>query len=169
MSFTTRLPREGEQNGIAYHFTDIKDFLARRERGEFLEWAEVHGNYYASSRLWLEEQMRSGQDVLLEIDWQGAAQVRKAFPESVDIFVMPPSFATLEERLRGRGTDSEEVIQRRIAAAVDEMRQVDQFDYVIINNNLQLALDELCAIVRVARLRTSLIRQRNPEIFPSAV
>lgn len=169
VSFTTRLPREGEQNGVAYHFTDIEDFLARRERGEFLEWAEVHGNYYASSRLWLEEQMRSGQDVLLEIDWQGAAQVRKAFPESVDIFVMPPSFATLEERLRGRGTDSEEVIQRRIAAAVDEMRQVDQFDYVIINNNLQLALDELCAIVRVARLRTALIRQRNPEIFPSAV
>jgi len=169
VSFTTRKPREGEQDGVAYHFTDIPDFMVRRDRGEFLEWAEVHGNYYASSRIWLEEQMRAGQDVLLEIDWQGAEQVRKAFPDAVSIFVLPPNFATLEQRLRGRGTDSDEVIRKRIAAAHDEMRQVDQFAYVIINNDLQLALDELSAIVRVARLRTPLSRRRNPEVFLPAV
>lgn len=169
VSYTTRAPRQGEENGVAYHFTTTTDFLARRDRGEFLEWAEVHGNYYASSRIWLEEQMRAGQDVLLEIDWQGAAQVRQAFPDAISIFILPPSFATLEQRLRGRGTDSENVIQQRIAAAHHEMSQVDQFAYVIINNDLQLALDELCAIVRVARLRTPLARRRNPQVFLSAV
>lgn len=167
VSYTTRAPRAGEEEGVAYHFTDTPDFLARRDRGEFIEWAEVHGNYYASSRLWLEEQMKAGQDVLLEIDWQGAAQVRKIFPDAIGIFVMPPSFEALEERLRKRGTDSNEVIQRRVAAALEEMQQVDQFAYVIINNDLQLALEELCAIVRVARLRTLIIRQRNPKLFPS--
>lgn len=165
VSFTTRAPREGEENGVAYHFTTVEDFKARRDRGEFLEWAEVHSNYYASSRIWLEEQMREGQDVLLEIDWQGAEQVRRFFPDAISIFILPPSFATLEQRLRGRGTDSEEVIRQRIAAAHHEMRQVDQFAYVIINNDLQFALDELGAIVRVARLRTPLARRRNPEVF----
>lgn len=169
VSYTTRAPRDGEQNGVAYHFTTPEDFIARRDRGEFLEWALVHGNYYASSRLWLEEQMRQGQDVLLEIDCQGAAQVRKVFPDAVDIFIMPPSFQVLEQRLRGRGTDSDEVINKRLAAACDEMRQVDHFGYVIINNDLQLAIDEMRAIVRTARLRTPLVRQRNPDVFlPSA-
>jgi guanylate kinase len=168
VSFTTRAPREGEVNGVAYHFTTLEDFHARRRRGEFLESAEVHGNFYATSRLWLQEQMRAGRDVLLEIDWQGAAQVRKIFPQAVSIFVLPPSLEALESRLHGRGTDSAEVIARRLAAAHDEIRQVDQFDYAIINNDLQVALDELCSIVRAARLRTPLVRQRNPEIFPSA-
>lgn len=165
VSYATRAPREGEIDGVAYHFVDVPGFIARRDAGEFLEWAEVHGNYYATSRLWLEAQMQAGQDVLLEIDWQGAEQVRGAFPEAVGIFIMPPSFVTLETRLRGRGTDSEEVIRRRIAAASDEMRRVDQFDYVIINNDLQNALDDLLAIVRAARLRASLVRARNPEVF----
>jgi len=169
VSYTTRPPREGEQNGVAYHFTDTADFLARRDRGEFVEWAQVHDNYYASSRPWLEEQMRAGNDILLEIDWQGAAQVRRIFPDAVGVFIMPPSFAVLEQRLRGRGTDSETVIQRRIAAAREEMQQVDQFDYVIINNDLQLAIDELSVVVRAARLRTPLVRQRNPEVFVTAV
>lgn len=169
ISYTTRAPRAGEENGVAYHFTTQEDFLGRRDRGEFLEWAEVHGNYYATSRIWLEEQMRAGQDVLLEIDWQGAEQVRRFFPDAVSIFILPPSFATLEQRLRGRGTDSEEIIQTRIAAAVHEMRQVDQFAYVIINNDLQVAQDELCAIVRVARLRTPLVRRRAPQVFLPAV
>jgi len=129
----------------------------------------VHGNYYASSRRWLEEQMQAGQDVLLEIDWQGAAQVRKIFPDAVGIYIMPPSFEALEQRLRGRGTDSEEVIEKRLAAACDEMRQVDQFGYVIINKDLQRALDDLCATVQAARLRTPLVRRRNPEVFLPAV
>lgn len=166
VSYTTRAPRTGETNGVAYHFTDVADFQHRRAHGEFLEWAEVHGNFYATSRVWLEERLRAGQDVLLEIDWQGAAQVRKLFPQVVGIFVLPPNLAVLESRLRGRGTDSEEVIARRLAAARNEMQQVDQFDYVIINNNLEVALDELSSIVRAARLRTPLVRQRNPALFP---
>jgi guanylate kinase len=169
VSYTTRAPREGEADGVAYHFTTVSDFMARRDQNEFLEWAEVHGNYYASSRLWLEMQLAAGQDVLLEIDWQGADQVRRFFPDAVSIFILPPSFATLEQRLRGRGTDSEAIIQKRVAAAHHEMRQVDQFAYVIINNDLQVALEELCAIVCAARLRTALVRQRNPEVFLPAV
>lgn len=169
VSYTTRAPREGEADGVAYHFTTVSDFMARRDENEFLEWAEVHGNYYASSRLWLEMQLAAGQDVLLEIDWQGAEQVRRFFPDAVSIFILPPSFATLEQRLRGRGTDSEAIIQKRVAAAHHEMRQVDQFAYVIINNDLQVALEELCAIVCAARLRTALVRQRNPEVFLPAV
>lgn len=169
VSYTTRAPREGETDGVAYHFTTVSDFMARRDQNEFLEWAEVHGNYYASSRLWLEMQLAAGQDVLLEIDWQGAEQVRRFFPDAVSIFILPPSFATLEQRLRGRGTDSEAIIQKRVAAAHHEMRQVDQFAYVIINNDLQVALEELCAIVCTARLRTALVRQRNPEVFLPAV
>jgi guanylate kinase len=165
VSFATRAPRDGEVDGVAYHFIDVPQFMTRRDAGEFLEWAEVHGNYYATSRHWLEQQMRAGNDVLLEIDWQGAAQVRKIFPSAVGIFIMPPSFETLEERLRGRGKDSDEVIRRRTAAAEDEMRQVDQFDYVIINNDLQKALDEMVSVVRAARLRTAVVRVRKPEVF----
>ncbi|MDQ7989099.1 MAG: guanylate kinase [Candidatus Dactylopiibacterium sp.] len=165
ISYTTRAPREGELDGVAYHFTDIADFLARRDAGEFLEWAEVHGNYYATSRRWLEAQLAAGRDVLLEIDCQGAAQVKRLFPEAVGIFILPPSFAELESRLRGRGTDSPEVIARRLAAAEDEMRQVEHFDYVIINNDLRVALDELCCVVNAARYRTRCVRARYPQSF----
>ena len=169
VSYTTRAPRAGEVDGVAYHFTSEADFLSRRDRGEFLEWALVHGNYYATSKLWLDAQMRAGQDVLLEIDWQGAAQVRQACPDAVSVFVLAPSVAVLEARLRGRGTDSEAVIAARLAAAGAEMQQVDQFDYVIINNDLQNALTDLQSVVRAARLRTPLVRQRCPLSFSSAV
>lgn len=165
VSFTTRAPRTGETNGVHYHFTSVEDFLARKERGEFVESALVHGNYYASSRLWLEEQLQNGRDVLLEIDWQGAAQVRKVFPQAISVFILPPSQAELEKRLRGRGTDSAETIAKRLDAACTEMRQVDQFDYVIINNELQVAIEELCAVVRAARLRTPVARARQPACF----
>lgn len=165
VSYTTRAPREGEQDGVSYNFTSIDDFMARRDRAEFLEWAEVHGNYYATSRPWLESQLLAGRDVLLEIDCQGAAQVRRIFPEAVAIFILPPSFRALEKRLRGRGTDSQEVIAKRLAAAESEMRQVDHFDYVIINNDLQVALDELCSVVSAARLRIAQVRARNPNCF----
>lgn len=169
VSYTTRAPRAGEVDGVAYHFTSEADFLARRDRGEFLEWALVHGNYYATSQLWLDAQMRAGQDVLLEIDWQGAAQVRQTFPDAVSVFVLAPSVEVLEARLRGRGTDSEAVIAARLAAAGAEMQQVDQFDYVIINNDLQNALADLQSVVRAARLRTPLVRRRCPQSFSSAV
>ena len=165
VSFTTRAPRTGETNGVHYHFTSVEDFLARKEQGEFVESALVHGNYYATSRLWLEEQLQGGRDVLLEIDWQGAAQVRKVFPQAISVFILPPSQAELEKRLRGRGTDSAETIARRLDAACTEMRQVDQFDYVIINNELQVAIEELCTLVRAARLRTPVVRARKPACF----
>ena len=165
ISYTTRPPRPGEQNGREYHFVSVADFLAMKERGDFLESAEVHGNYYGTSRVWLVEQMRAGRDILLEIDWQGAQQVRRRFPDAVGIFIMPPSLDELERRLRGRGTDSAEVIARRLAAARDEMSHVGEFEYVIINNQLQEALGDLLAALRASRLRLTRQRVRHPELF----
>jgi len=165
VSYTTRAPRSGEVEGVAYHFIDVRTFVAMRDRGEFLEWAEVHGNFYGTSRVWLEEQMRSGHDMLLEIDWQGAQQVRERFHDAVGIFVMPPSMAELENRLRKRGLDSEEVIQRRVAAALGELRHVGEFDFVIINKDLQVALNELRAAVLASRLRFARQKARHPEMF----
>ena len=165
VSYTTRAPRPGEENGREYHFIDIQTFLAMREKGEFLEWAEVHGNFYGTSKTWLQQQMAAGQDVLLEIDWQGAQQVREIFPDAVGIFILPPSVEELERRLRGRGSDSEDVIQRRVAAALGEMRHVGEFPFVIINNDLQMALDDLLAAVRASRLRFRPQRGRHPDVF----
>jgi guanylate kinase len=165
ISFTTRAPRGGEQDGREYQFIDVQRFLAMRERGEFAEWAEVHGNFYGTSRVWLEQRMQEGCDMLLEIDWQGAQQMRRQFPEAVSIFVMPPSIAELERRLRGRGSDSVDVIARRVAGAYGEMRHVDEFDFVIINNDLDVALGELKAAVRASRLRFSRQRARHPDVF----
>ncbi len=167
ISHTTRRPRPGEENGREYHFVDVPSFLERIGHGEFLEWAEVHGNYYGTSKRWIEDEMLAERDVLLEIDWQGAQQVRKVFPQAIGIFVLPPSMAILHDRLSGRGTDSEDVIARRIAAARDEMRHVDEFDYVIINDTLQQAVGDLQAIVRAARLRYANQRQRHAALFPS--
>ena len=165
VSYTTRAPRPAEQDGREYHFIDIPTFVAMRDRGEFLEWAEVHGNFYGTSRPWLETQMQAGRDMLLEIDWQGAQQVRQMFPAAIGIFIMPPSIEELERRLRGRGQDAAEVIQRRVAAALGEMRHVGEFDFVIINNNLQEALEDLCAAVRASRQRFVRQAARHPEIF----
>ncbi len=165
ISHTTRAPRPGEADGREYHFVDLATFTAMRERGDFLEWAEVHGNLYGTSRRWLEERLAAGEDVLLEIDWQGARQVRAAFAGAVGVFVVPPSLTELERRLRGRGTDDEAVIARRLAAAHDEMRHVGEFDFAIINKDLQVALDDLRATVRASRLRLDRQRERHPEIF----
>jgi guanylate kinase len=165
VSYTTRAPRPGEQDGREYNFIDIATFSVMRDRGDFLEWAEVHGNFYGTSRVWLAEQMKAGSDMLLEIDWQGAQQVRRLFPSAVTIFILPPSVPELERRLRSRGQDADDVIQRRVAAAVGEMRHVGEFDFVIINNNLQVALDDLAAAVRAARLRIASQRARQPEMF----
>ena len=165
ISFTTRAPRGGEQDGREYQFIDVQRFLAMRERGEFAEWAEVHGNFYGSSRLWLEERMREGSDMMLEIDWQGAQQMRRQFPEAVSIFILPPSIAELERRLHGRGSDSDDVIARRVAGALGEMRHVGEFDFVIINNDLDVALGELKAAVCASRLRFPRQRARHPDVF----
>ena len=165
VSFTTRAPRPGEEDGRHYQFIDVQRFLAMRERGEFAEWAEVHDNFYGTSRTWLEQGMREGHDMLLEIDWQGAQQVRRQFPEAANVFILPPSIAELERRLRSRAADSEDVIARRLAGALGEMRHVSEFDFVIINNHLDVALGELKAAVQASRLRFARQRARHPEVF----
>lgn len=165
ISFTTRQPRPGEQNGREYHFTTAEDFLKRKANGEFLESAEVHGNYYGTSRILIEEQIRAGTDVLLEIDWQGAQQVKKQFPNAVGIFILPPSIAALEDRLIKRGQDENHVITRRILAAGGEIAHAPEFEYVIINQEFNAALDELNAIVKAARCRFAQQAARNTELF----
>lgn len=166
-STTTRKPRPGELDGREYHFVDPKRFLEMADRDEFVEWAEVHGHHYGTSRRWIEEEISAGHDVLLEIDWQGAQQVRQTFPEAISVFIMPPSLEALGDRLSGRGTDSAETIARRIAAAREEMRHVVEFDYVIINDDLAQALRGLQSIVNASRLRYTVQRQCHAALFAS--
>ncbi len=165
ISHTTREPRPGESHGREYHFVDVDEFLERRARGEFIESAEVHGNYYGTSRLWIEERVRSGRDVLLEIDWQGARQVRTQFPQAVGIFILPPSIDALEARLKKRGQDSPQVIARRLLGAGTEIAHAPEFEFVIINEDFDLALDQLTAVVTAARLRFASQAVRHHEIF----
>ena len=155
ISHTTRAPRPGEENGREYYFTTIPDFLEKQKRGEFLESAEVHGNYDGTSRRAVLERLAGGKDTLLEIDWQGAEQIRKLIMETVSIFILPPSIAALKERLEKRGQDSPETIAARIQAASEEISHAPDFDYVIINDNFDLALAQLAAIVSAARCRFS--------------
>jgi guanylate kinase len=161
VSYSTRPPRPGERDGVDYHFVTAERFRALQDAGEFLEHAQVHGNWYATGAMWLKAQVGSGQDVLLEIDWQGARQVRALVPDSVHIFVLPPSLASLEERLVRRGQDDEGTIARRLKVAREEMRHCEEFDYVIINQDFASAVDDLAAIVRVARLRSERQRVRH--------
>ncbi|MBK8891876.1 MAG: guanylate kinase [Dechloromonas sp.] len=165
VSFTTRPPRPGELDGRDYHFVDAAEFRAMIARQEFLEWAEVHGNFYGTSNKWIAEQLAAGHDILLEIDWQGAQQVRSAFPEAIGIFILPPSMDELTSRLTARGTDSADVITRRLAAAQAEMRHIGEFDYVIINASLEQALDDLRAVVRASRLSLAAQRARHASLF----
>lgn len=165
ISFTTRAPRPGEQDGREYHFVGVDRFRAMIAQDEFLEWAEVHGNFYGTSKKWISEQLAAGHDVLLEIDWQGAQQVRKIFPEAIGVFILPPSMEELSRRLTGRGTDAADVIERRLAAAEAEMRHVGEFDYAIINDQLDQALQDLRAIVRSSRLSPGKQRLRHPALF----
>jgi guanylate kinase len=150
-SYTTRAPRPGEQNGREYHFVDEPTFVAMRDRGEFLENALVHGNRYGTSKQVIRETLERGQDLILEIDWQGAAQVRKLYPDCVGIFILPPSLEELERRLRARGQDAESVIQRRLANAQAEMAHARDFEYRIINKDFDSAKAELAGIVRASR------------------
>lgn len=152
ISHTTRAPRPGEVDGREYHFVSREVFEAMIVAGDFLEHANVYGNLYGTSRRWIEQTMASGMDVILEIDWQGAQQVRRLFPGCLTLYVLPPSLETLEERLRSRGQDSEQVIAARLAAAQDDMSHLGEFDYVIINNDFQQALADLGAVFRAARL-----------------
>lgn len=153
VSYTTRPPRAGEIDGKDYHFISREQFLAMAARGEFLESAEVYGNLYGTSRAWIERENARDRDILLEIDWQGAAQVRKQFPDCISIFILPPSLESLAQRLQGRGTDSAEVIATRLAAAREDISHLAEFDYIIVNQDLDEATRELNAIVLAARLR----------------
>jgi guanylate kinase len=167
VSYTTRAPRAGEQEGREYHFVEVQTFREMAVHGDFLESAEVHGNLYGTSRKQIETMLAAGRDVVLEIDWQGAAQVRRLFADAVGIFILPPSAADLERRLRGRGQDSEAVIRRRLAAAAEEMGHVREFDYVIINRDFHDAVQDLAAIVRASRLELARQAARHPELFRS--
>jgi guanylate kinase len=155
ISYTTRPPRPGEKNGREYHFVDDKAFLAMRERGEFLESAEVHGNRYGTSKKVIHEALEKGQDLLLEIDWQGARQVRRLYPDCVGIFILPPSVEELERRMRARGQDSEEVIRRRLDNAREELAHAGEFNYAIINKDFDTARGELASIIRKERAADS--------------
>jgi len=167
VSFTTRPPRSGEVDGREYHFVDGKTFEKMLGRGEFLESAEVHGNRYGTSRKWIGESRAKGLDVVLEIDWQGARQVREAFPDAVSIFILPPVpvLPELERRLRARGQDTEEAIQRRLHDAREEISHVGEFDYVIINKEFEEARRDLAAIVQATRLTLPRQSAKHPEIF----
>ena len=165
VSFTTRAPRAGEENGRDYHFVETAEFEARRAANEFLEWAEVHGNLYGTSRRWIEEEMRGGRDIVFEIDCQGAAAVKQLFPDAVRVFILPPSRAELERRLRARGTDGDAEIERRMANADEEMRRAGEFDYAIINATFSEALEQLRAVVVAARARVKKAAERHPQAF----
>jgi len=151
ISYTTRPPRPGEKNGREYHFVDDRTFLAMRERGEFLESAEVHGNRYGTSKQVIHDALKRGQDLLLEIDWQGARQVRRLYPDCVGVFILPPSVEELERRMRARGQDSEEVIRRRVQNAREELAHAGEFNYAIINKDFDTAQRELSGIIRKER------------------
>ena len=167
VSWTTRAPRPGEQDGRDYHFVDTDIFSAMLARGEFLESALVYGNYYGTSETWIRERIVAGDDVLLEIDWQGAQQVRKLFPQAVGIFIMPPSLEVLEQRLRLRGQDDETTVARRMSVARSEISHAVEFDYVIINDNFETALADLLAVIRSLRLRGQVQQQLHAALFSS--
>ena len=137
LSTTTRAPRPGEVDGKDYRFIKREEFIVERDQGNFLEHAEVHGNFYGTSKAWIETQMKTGRDVMLEIDWQGAQQIRQIIPEVQWIFIFPPSFEALEERLRKRGQDDEATIQRRLAAAHLELQHAHEADFIVINDDFE--------------------------------
>jgi guanylate kinase len=165
ISHTTRNPRPSEVNGVDYHFVDDATFLRMLGEAQFLESAEVHEARYGTSQSAIEAPLSAGFDIILEIDWQGAEQVRLLYPRAVSIFVLPPSIEALERRLNGRGQDSAEVIAKRVAAARTEMRHVSEFDYVTINDDFDVALQDITAIIRAQRLVGLVQLQRYADLI----
>lgn len=165
VSHTTRTPRGQEQHGREYWFVDEAGFRAMVERDEFFEWASVHGNLYGTSRPAVHERLQRGDDVVLEIDWQGALQIKRLFEHAVLVFILPPNWEQLRERLRGRGEDADEVIATRLANARDEVAQARQFDFVIINAVFESALRDLQTIVNAQRLRYSTQARIHANVF----
>jgi guanylate kinase len=161
ISFTSRAPRPGERHAEHYNFVSAQEFERMVAAGDFFEHARVHGDWKGTARQSVEPQLAAGRDVLLEIDWQGAEQVRARVEGAVSVFILPPSREALEQRMRARGQDSEEVIARRLAAAREEMSHYDEFDYVIVNEVFETAVAEMCAIFQSSRLRLAQQRQRH--------
>ena len=169
VSHTTRDSRPGEKDGVNYHFTTVEDFKSMLAQGVFLEHAEVFGNYYGTSHQWVRERLDEGVDVILEIDWQGAQQVRRLMPDAVSIFILPPSRDVLHERLVGRGQDSADVIERRMTQAVNEMSHYNEFDYIVVNDEFDLALRDLQTIIRSRRLSLSWMKRYKEDLINSLI
>ena len=169
VSHTTRGQRPGELDGVHYHFSNKEDFLNLVNEGGFIEYAEVFGNYYGTAQATVKEQLAKGHDVLLEIDWQGAQQVRRLFPESKQIFILPPSQVDLRERLSNRGTDAVDVIEHRLSCAVEDMQQYSNFDYIIINDDFNKALHDLEAVIIANRLVLSQQANRHEKLIQKLI
>lgn len=169
VSHTTRGQRPGELDGVHYHFSTKEDFLNLVNEGGFIEYAEVFGNYYGTAQATVKEQLAKGHDVLLEIDWQGAQQVRRLFPESKQIFILPPSQFDLRERLSNRGTDAVDVIEHRLSCAVEDMQQYSNFDYIIINDDFNKALHDLEAVIIANRLVLSQQANRHEKLIQQLI
>ena len=167
VSTTTRAPRSGETEGKDYRFVSKADFAAMQQNNLLLEWAEVHGNFYGTPRDQIDQATQQGRDVLLEIDWQGARQVKRLFTQTIGIFILPPSIQVLEQRLQQRGQDSPEVIARRIEATSEEISHAPECEYVIINQDFRIALAELTEVIAVARLRYGSQSAKNEVLFAS--
>ncbi len=165
VSHTTRPMRPGEQDGVNYHFIDMASFEAMLERGEFLESAKVFTNMYGTSQKWVMDTLAQGLDVILEIDWQGAQQVRKLMPETVSLFILPPSLASLRQRLTGRGQDAEAVIDARMAEAMSEMSHYVEADYLIINDDFNVALAQFQALISAQHIRREAQVQRHSQLL----
>ena len=165
VSHTTRAARAGEVDGREYHFVDRATFQRMTDRGDFLEHAEVYGNCYGTSQRWISDMLATGRDVFLTIDWQGGVQVKRRFPLLIGVYVLPPSLAVLEQRLKARGQDRPEVVDRRLAAARDDLSHLVEFDYVIINDQFETAVAELAAIVRAERLKREVQMKRHESLI----
>lgn len=169
VSTTTRPMRPGEKHGVNYFFVSVAEFKAQIEAGEFLEYAQVFDNFYGTTKASVDQQLAAGQDVILEIDWQGAQQVRQLYPDACSIFIMPPSIEELDRRLNGRGTDSAEIIARRMQDAVSEMTHYPEFDYVVINDDFDAALHQLHAIFVANRLKLDQQQARHGVLFDTLI
>jgi len=165
VSHTTRAPRTGEEHGREYYFTSVDEFNVMIEQKAFFEHAQVFDNFYGTSKQSVFDMLEQGLDVILEIDWQGARQVRNLYPNAIGLFILPPSLNVLEERLKGRGTDSEEVISRRMSKAVNEMSHYQEYDFVIVNDDFDSALATMQAIFMAMRAKTRLIEQKNGNLI----
>ena len=165
VSHTTRSIRPGEKDGVHYHFAEQSEFDELLKQGVFLEYAQVFGNCYGTSQIWVEEQLDKGEDVILEIDWQGAQQVRKKMPAAVSVFIIPPSLEILKERLYGRGTDADDVLEGRMAQALEEMSHYAEFDYLVVNDDFDHALLDLRSVIRSRRLTQEFQQEYEQELL----